>query len=232
MGRLIGSLLLPVVALGVCACAGTETGNPGRQAQLAISARSSDETKVTLNDVESELRVDSALISLANISLVSCSGDEIARLPATVVDLKEPDSTPFAFETTSATACELVFDVMPPADDSGPLGNYSLVIGGARADGTPFQVNSRFETHITLSSGEPFEVGSLILAFDVAVWLDPVEVHGAVLHEDVAQIDDQANPEILAAIELRTAISAELFVDADADGHLDADESVPVASAQ
>jgi hypothetical protein len=85
---------------------------------------------------------------------------------------------------------------------------------------------------VTLSASEAFAIKELILAFDLAVWLDPAELHEAALHEEVAQIDDVANPDILAAVEARIALGAQLFVDADGDGQLDADESEPVAQAE
>ena len=218
-----------VVALG---CSGTETGNPGSQIELAISARTTDATRVSVGDQASALRVDSALISFHDIVVLSCSGEVTAELTNTVVDLTESGAMQFSLDASSGEACGIRFDVAPAAGDAGLLGDYSVVLGGVRSDGAPFEVDSLLETTITLSSTAGFDAERLILAFDLAVWLDPDEVHGAVLHEDVAQISDQANPELLAAIDARLELSAELFVDEDGDGQLDAGESDPVAQAE
>jgi hypothetical protein len=211
--------------LATLGCSGTETGNPGSQVSLAISVRSSDEVKVSQSDAESALHVETALISLDNVQMIPCSGDASAHLGATIVDLTDDSPTDLTLEGTASEACGIKFDVAPPATDGSVLGEYSLLLGGTRSDGTPFEVRSQLEHTVTLSADASFDPGHLILAFDLAVWLDPDEVHGAVLHEEIAQIDEQANPELLMSIEGRFDLGAELFVDADADGQLDSGET-------
>ena len=135
-------------------------------------------------------------------------------------------------EGAAGEACGIEFHVVPPATDTSVLGTSSFLLAGTRSDGTPFEVRSQLDHTVTLSGDTPFDPSHLILAFDLAVWLDVDEVHGAVLHQEIAQIDDQANPEILASIETRFDLAAELFVDADGDGELDASEELPVAHSQ
>lgn len=225
------SLFACLTALGVLGCSGTETGNPGGQITLAISARTTDATRVSSSDGASELQVESARVSFRSIVLLSCSGEATAHWSDMAVELTDADAMQFRVNATSAEACGLRLEVAPPEEDAA-LGEYSVLVGGARSDGTPFEISSKLETTVTLSSDTSFEAEQLILAFDLSVWLDPDEVHGAVLHEDVAQISDQANPELLAAIDARFGLSAELFVDGDGDGHLDSDESEAVARAE
>jgi len=232
MRSIVFALLLGATLSG---CSGTETGNPGVQVKLAMLARTTDEASVNLANTGSELEVERGLIAFDGIQLLSCTGDAGPELRGeVVVDITEPGGMEFTLDGTASSTCGVELRIAPPSVDPGDIGEYSVLLSGTRSDGTPFEIRSRVESRITLTSatGEAFDPASLILAFDLAVWLDPEEVHGAVIHENVAQIDDLANPELLAAIEARLEVGAELFVDSNYDGQLDADESDPVASSR
>ena len=128
--------------------------------------------------------------------------------------------------------CKLgVFIEPSPADGPPKLEGLTVLVRGTRSDDVAFEVRSTLPQIVKIHAVEPLGA-YLALGFDLATWFDGVDVDGASVTDGVALIDDETNPSALAAFDANTPSAVALYVDADRDGVLDADELEPVATDQ
>lgn len=214
-------LTLLAAAAALAACTGTDVGNPAVDVHFAaynLTAPEGTVAEATMQVERLRLRPFSA----------GCDGDDEIEIEG-----------PFAVDLTSPTAIDALTDLeltaeaycrfelrWHPDDDT----DLAIVVTG-EADGTPFEVRSRRNDELRLDAtdADGFTVGdatsALFVAFDMAAWLDGVDVAGAELDGDgVAVIDDDANGDLLDVFEDNVTDAADLFDDDDGDGALDDDE--------
>ncbi len=211
---------LLAAAAALAACTGTDVGNPAVDVHFA-----------GYNLTGPEAAVDQAIMQVERIRLRpadDCDGDAAIEIDG-----------PFAVDLTTTTAIADLTDVELEAqaycrlelrwhqDDDTDL---AIEVAG-EADGTPFAVRSRRNDELRLEATEAdgFTIGeatsALFVAFDLAAWLDGVDIASAVLDGDgVAVIDDDTNSDLLDVFEDNVADAADLFADDDGDGALDDDE--------
>ncbi len=252
---LIGSLAVIVFLLlsgGVGGCSstgGTETGNT--QASLRIIGYQSSQL-VTLG--LSSLTVGSLEVTTARVVLdrihfrpfAACNdeGDsegaqEIQFDGPFVVDLLNPAVLSGLEDVSLAPGryCRIEM-VFKQTDSSDPILNRSILVIGARADGTPFQMSTEVDEEFELkneTTGFLIEAVSdlavFFIGFDLDRWFlginlfDPsVEVSSDPGGEPLILINDDVNEEIQEQIEDNIKISAGLFEDQDGDEDLDLNE--------
>jgi hypothetical protein len=123
-----------------------------------------------------------------------------------------------------------------PAGAPADLENHSIVVLGARSDGTPFHLAADVRREVDVRSrDEPFSVRSdanaLLLTFDVSVWFAGVDLDAAEVAGGEIAIDDSENGELLDAFEENVERAIALYRDANRNGDLDPDEddAVPLA---
>jgi hypothetical protein len=119
---------------------------------------------------------------------------------------------------------------------AGELGAASILVTGTRLDGAPFVISSVATLPISLSAAnvlEPLAYESVLLGFDVAVWLSGTDLEAIPLDaEGVARLDGAAEPGATTTFESRIPAGTGLYPDLDADRVLDADELLqPLARA-
>jgi hypothetical protein len=110
------------------------------------------------------------------------------------------------------------------------LDDNSIVLSGKRADDATFVVRSRRNYDLDLRArGDGFDLtgarGAMILAFDLATWLDGVELESAEANSNgVIEIDQDHDRTRLDAFEGNVKQAMELFRDRDRDSKLDDDD--------
>ena len=212
--------LLAAAAALAAACTGTDVGNPAVDVQFAAYNLTVADTTVA----EATMQVERIRLRPAS----DCDGDaEIEIEGPFAVDLTQPtaiaDLTDLELEAQGYCRLELRWH---PDDDT----DLAIELSG-EADGTPFAVRSRRNDELRLESSDPdgFTIdeatSALFVAFDVAAWLDGVDIASADLDGDgVAVIDDDSNDALLDVFEGNVTDAADLFDDDDGDGALDEDE--------
>lgn len=211
---------LLAAAAALAACTGTDVGNPAVDVHFAA-----------YNLTAPAATVDQATMQVERIRLrpaADCDGGaEIELEGPFAVDLTSPtsiaDLTDVEIEAQAYCRLELRWH---PDDDTG----VAIEVAG-EADGTPFAVRSRRNDELRLEAtdADGFTIddatSALFVAFDMAAWLDGVDVASAELDGDgVAVIDDDANGDLLDVFEDNVTDAADLFDDDDGDGALDDDE--------
>lgn len=229
--RLLVACLL-VFASG--ACAPTETGNPSIRATLRLVGRSSDPSVVAPGSSRGGIGVLELWISLDRATLRSCNGEEHSvdgRLAADLVTGEHELSVP------TGTFCNLDLDLAPSADQVDPevLAGRSAVTSGERSDGVPFVLATETPLQIALAADSSFVIEQdelLFLSFDLAVWLNGVDLDSAAPGADgTITIDEASNPTLLDHFVAQAPAAASLEYDADHDHVLDPEEIAdPAAS--
>lgn len=234
--KLICSLLV------LSACVGTEVGNPeDAQVDLVLTGyqRPADRAALTL---DSGVRLDSAWLIVESLELreaATCEDVGRSRLESPVaLDLiATPQRIRLRGSQTRYCRLELrigrVNDL--PAGAPAELEDSSIVVRGARADGTPFVLRSRLQEALRVRGDfalDGDEVG-LILAFALDQWLDPATLNAATPVGGQLLIDEDNNDAALSAFEAAVGRSADLFRDLNRDGGLQQEDlSRRVATSQ
>lgn len=220
------------------ACFGTETGNPPLTAELTVDAHSSDPARVAIDVDASEAVVEEAWVVVGDVAFV---GDDGCDAPAEVMpqlvglgarDHAGPEPARTSFETTARDFCSVAVELelaeTLPAGAPPELDGASVVLRGRRGDGTPFTLVSAAPTTIDVRSlGDRFRIDEtrdgLFLGFDVAAWLDGVDLStGTPAMDGRVHVNATEHPELLAAFEANLSRGVELYRDDDLDGVPDA----------
>ena len=230
IGRCVRSGL---VALAVSACGGSEDGMPidSTILTIALSATSTDASAVAVRSDEAALDVEEVGLSLRELEIVPCDPDAgSVAVQDYPVELTVEPSAQANFESSVSEYCDMLVEIEEsPVDGPQELVGLAVLVRGVRSDDVPFEVRSTLSHSVALRAPESFGA-YLVLGFDLATWFDGVDVDGASVTDGVALIDDQTNPSALAAFDANTPSAVALYVDADRDGVLDADELEPIAT--
>ena len=222
-------------ALG-CA-GGTETGNPSFDGQLAYDAYSSDVTAVALSAVDDEpvagaTVIDSVWLVLGDISFdTACAPAGDAPVHATGIGEGDHAAqgrvvTALAIAAGEYCSVRVPLERAPAEPMAGPaeLGEHSILIQGATPDGTPFRVRSALQGGLELSGDGPFELsasaGTVLIGFDLAVWMQAIDWSEAEQNGGVIEIDELSNAALLQRFEAALASGTGLYR-SDATGPID-----------
>jgi hypothetical protein len=232
IGRCVRSGL---VALAVSACGGSEDGIPidSTILTIALTATSTDESAVAVRSDEAALDIEEVGLSLSQLEIVPCDSEaaplSVQNYP---VELTVEPPAQANFESSVSEYCNLGATIEQSPDDGPPeLAGLAVLVRGTRSDDVPFEVRSTLPQIVKIRAAEPLGA-YLALGFDLATWFDGVDVEGASVTDGVALIDDETNPSALAAFDANTPSAVALYVDADRDGVLDADELEPIEMAE
>lgn len=221
-----------LLALGALGCAGTETGNPSIDGQLALGAHSSDPALVAVRDPAGGIVVDAAWLSLGPVELLR--GPDCAKpqrhesVALGAADHSGPKAAILNLEIQPGVYCGLTLsftaDPSPPSDAAS---GAPIHIAGRLPDSTAFTITLERDRVITVPARDggfllEADDAALLVGFDVAQWLGALSFLSAALETDGSiRIDDSRNPELLAAFEGALATGIEVYRDRDADGALD-----------
>jgi hypothetical protein len=228
-------ILALYAALASNACGGSETAMPidSSITKIALTAVSTDESAVAVRSDSAALSVEEAGLSLRELEIMPCSSDAASIGTRDYpVDLAFDPPALASFESGVSDYCGMRLAIAPsPADDPPELASLGLYVRGTRSDGLAFEIRSTLSLDVELlaSSGAAFGQ-HLAVGFDLAAWFAGVDVDGASPTDGVVLIDASSNTDVLSAFEANSASAVALYVDADRDGVLDADELEPIAT--
>lgn len=237
---------IAVLTLVLAACAGgSETGNPvAPPTRLSLGLYSSAAEVAGFSSGTAGTVIDEAWVSFGE--LVFLEGDDCAMggdFDTTVPTLLVADlATPIEISVAAAEGnyCYMIVPLQRNTQGALPEGapeelrDHSVVLRGRRQDGTPFILMhpERDELELVPLDGElPLHSGNRLLAwFDVAVWMDGVDLDGAVVEQDengddIIRIDDVNNVAQWGQFEnVNLECSMQMFLDANDDARLDDDD--------
>jgi hypothetical protein len=233
--------------LWLAACSnqtGTDTGNPTavsvRFAGLQAPGVTLTEARIVLKAID----LDPVSVCQAEAELGDFeTPDESSDLPGPfVVDLLAgitiPDTETFSIPAGFYCEMDVEFDRLEPEDvpegiaGDDPIVGLALLVRGARGDGTPFLLRLSRDDRFKLEASSPtgFLIKNNVLTpffvrFDLNAWFSGVDLDAAAVTDGTILLDDAANADLKALILENIKRAAQLFLDLDGDGALEADES-------
>jgi hypothetical protein len=216
-----------VIALGVGACTGTETGNPNAGPMSDLRFVVTD-TPVSSDPAPT---VEEAYLGVRSLVALACdSGSTVLGGPTTVDLIPSPSA---AVSVPEASCCGIAVELEPQSiGPEGATESASILIRGTVRDGVPFVLSSSTSHTLTLSPTEPPLLidsdSSWLLSVDVGVWFSGLGLSDLQSGADGIRIDSESYPEVLTAAEERLGMAVALRRDLDGDGQVDP-EDVPVA---
>jgi len=226
------SLLLPH-AVG---CAGTETGNPSITGALSYTGFSSEPELVGVGRSGSLARVDAAWFDLGPVRAFaadSCSSTRRAGLSVPALgpgDHAAGNHNVVEYRSSDTAFCgiEVPFVRVPSSASGVPaeVAGHALHLRGTLANGVPFSIISDATQAVFLSAPQgSFELREdatdLLLAFDLAAWLRPLDFTKASVTQGQIRISVEENAELLEQFEASLAAGVLLYRDRDGDGSVD-----------
>ena len=246
----IGFLLLGCGGRG--STGGTETGNATTVSLRVIGYQSSQLAALTVNDMNiTTAKVVLDRIRFRPFSVCQDDGEEIDDIEFNgpfVVDLLNPSAVSGLEEIELPTGqycrIELVLKKLEEGNlpsgvsASDPMVGRSILMEGARADETPFEVTTELDEEFKLENeitGFSIEASTavkvLFIAFDLDQWFSGVDLSGPSIEvstdgsgNPIILINDEKNEETQERIEDNIKFSADLFEDKDDDEDLDSEE--------
>ena len=218
-----------LVLLQGCDAGGSETGNPVA-ARMGLEVRSEDPQLIGVGSGAGGAVLEQAWLAFGELILLGegeCAQlGEIDGAGPTVVaaDLVRGD-TVLEPELDAERYCGLALPLNRrsaelPAGAPAALANHSVVLRGRRADGVRFELLHSEQDALELAADagtfaiEP--ATELWLSFDVAVWMNGVDLDGAQPGADgVIHVGVEQNRALLDRFELNLECSLELFADRD-----------------
>jgi hypothetical protein len=230
MKRLAWTICSPIaITLALTSCEGSDIGNP-RSFELTMYG---GETPAIMID-QAWLAVDGITLSSAG----DCAGQPVFSVPGPLaIDLlaDDPPAALAELPFDAGSHCRLAV-TWGVGGGSAPneLQGVSVVVGGARADGTRFLIRSvRTGDLVFGSEATPFDlpvgITTLFLGFDAQAAMSSVDLNAATVGGDgVIRIESGSNETQLAAFETAFHGAAHLFDDVDHDHTLDPTEHDPL----
>jgi len=227
--RALGRALLALACAGLAGgCAGTETGNPSFEAELAYDAYSSDVSRVALRSSGAGVEpgvtlVDAAWLVLGDVSLTRDCSAPAADAPVHATGIGEGDHAAqgrvvTALAVTAGEYCGAHVPLVRAAQaNAAPaeLSGHTILIAGVTPDGQSFRVLSGLQGSIDLKGKMPFEIGpgndTVLVGFDLASWLAAIDWDTALVENGMIAIDDAHNTELLGAFEAAVAAGTGLY---------------------
>ncbi|MCC7542462.1 MAG: hypothetical protein IT379_39960 [Deltaproteobacteria bacterium] len=235
-----------LVLLG-SSCTGTEGGNPAVPAHLALSAYSTDATRVSLGEGGSHAAVTDAWAVVRDLKLERADRCDEGTAEKVVFDgafaaRLTTDPAVREFDADPQPYCRLTMKIddttdVDLRDAPAELSLHSVLVRGTRStDGAPFLLRSRQKLDIELRSrGDAFVVDpdapSLLLGFDLVTWLGMLDLESADLEPDGSLlIDADHNRDLLDVFDDQLVLALRLFHDRDGDRSVsDEEASTPLA---
>ena len=230
-------------AATAAACGGTDVGNPVVDVDFPLYNDSFEDEggNGTLRAVGETTTLTEAWMAVERIRLrdaVNCNGNaEIELVGPFAIDLLDAGPVPqlTGIEMPAIGYCRFelrwaVLDTTPPAGAPLELEGASIVIKGARGDGTPFVLRSDRGDELRLDAvGGEFTIDdatvTLFVGFDGKRLFSTVDLDGAVVDGDgTIRIEPGSNDAQLSVFNDNVDTATELFDDDDADGQLDPEE--------
>jgi hypothetical protein len=224
-------VLVASVAWTGCA-GGSETGNPVESTPIALSLHSSAPDVVAVSRGARGSAIAAAWVAFGQARFLGeaeCArfGDlDVVGDTLLVADLARPGAV-LRLPSARGEHCGLLLPLEMdsselPDDAPDELHAHSVLLVGERADGTPFTLaypeHDELELAVEDGALDP-SAQSLLLSFDVATWLQDVDLEAAALEADGSiRIDADHNRALLDRFEVNLACSLELFADEDGDG--------------
>ena len=251
---------LPVRTLALCAsalfaaagCTGTQTREPSFEGELAYDAYSSDPALAALREGEQGAVVTQAWLVLGDVTFVDnnhCAAPETAHGHADALGAGDHATKAAArtrFWLPFGEYCGLRLPLLRateddtlPAQAPEELRGHSVMLVGELPEqsGTPFVITSGLERTLSLvADHSSFELGPdsarLLLGFDVAAWLDGVDLAAAPPDADGRIVISQdSSPELLQRFEDNLAAGVDVFLDPSGKGVIE-DAGARLAHAQ
>lgn len=228
--------LLSTLLLSIGCTSGTETGNP-LTAELSVSAHTTDPAIATLGTGVG-IVVDAVWASLGDVTFFpagACTdvGASEIVIPPTAGELVSGiGATSFTPERSSYCRVEVPFHPGAPIPEGAPaeLDGNTIVVSGTRADGTAFRIVTGMILRAEIRGPmDQFGVDEtrrqLVVALDVATWLSGIDFTTLVAEADGTILIDAAhNTDALTVFETNALRSADLYHDANGNGHVDSGE--------
>ncbi len=232
--------LIALLALaGAAACEGTETGNPIR-AEVRVHAHSSVPAAVAVAVGAGGAVVTGTWIAAGGLELIGsdCAEASGQTGPLPAGDYASGGAPQLALELLDPVQCAARVRVTPAAavgDAPTALVGHTVLLVGTRRDGTPFQLRTTAAGTLTLAAtASSFtldeDMPALFLGFDVATWLDGVDLDGAVANgSGLVLIEPATDPARVAAFDAALAAGVELYRDRDGNGRVDGPDDTLLA---
>jgi hypothetical protein len=227
---------LATAALLGCA-GGSETGNPALPTPISLGVRSSDVDAIAISQGAQGTLLAQAWVAFGEpvfLDAAQCARFGNINLPnATlkVADLAQPDVR-VSIHLHDGTYCGVALPlqnattVLPDGAPSELL-DHSILLRGKRADATPFSLAYPEHDELELAAVSASihvtaDSAPLLLSFDVATWMDGVDLDSGEIDSDgVIRIDAASNPLLLNRFEQNLACSLELYADQNGDAQVD-----------
>jgi hypothetical protein len=223
------------------ACAGgSETGNPVLPTEIALSVRSSDPGLIAVSEGAQGSVLSEAWIAFGDVAFLNeeqCAmfGEIEGSATTLVIANLARAGVVISIDAEPDGHCGMVVplparnDVLPSGAPDELRGN-SIVLRGERADGTPFLLTHPEHDDLELEATDGVIDAldrTLLLSFDVAVWMRDVDLDGATVGDDgVIHINGAENTERLDRFEVNLECSLELYADGNGDGSVDASDEL------
>ncbi len=223
--RVAGGCLLILAA----SCAGTETGNPNLDAAAQVRVGANLPLPNSNNSSVVPFLAEQAYLGIQSVTALGCQEGSTRVLDSSGVELFPTSSR--ILELGAVEACGYRVDLAPM--DVGPDGakeSASVLILGQSANGQPVTINSAAPQSLTLSVLAPplvlDEESSYLLFFDLAFWIEDVNLAGLGEGPDGIRIDETSHPELLAPLIAALGTGLTLRQDLDGDGQVDPEDAV------
>lgn len=215
--------------LALCACVGTEVGNPQDDVAVSVAVTGYQRPQLAQLTLSTGVQIDSAWLIVEELELreaATCEDIGRTRLASPVaVDLLAAPA-PLMLAAAQARYCRMEVKIgrvdALPAGAPADLADHAIVARGRRADGVPFVLRSRLQEALRVRGDFSLDgpEAGLVLAFSLDQWLSPAVLDAATPVGGQLLIDEDNNEAALAAFEAAVARSADLFRDANRDGLL------------
>jgi hypothetical protein len=189
--------------------------------------------------------VEGAWLRFDRIATSSCPATSIAATGSSlisgafVVDLLDANAQFPDLTLATDPLCGIELTLASGATNAagpppGPLGAASILVTGTRQDGAPFAISTSTTLRFTLLAPapiDPAEYESVLLGFDVAVWLTGTDLAAVPLDaQGVARLDGALQPGSTTTFETQVPAGTRLYPDLNGNGALDANElTQPIA---
>ncbi|MGM0557953.1 MAG: hypothetical protein ACQEVA_16325 [Myxococcota bacterium] len=237
MKRLLYSLLFIGVALS--GCVGTDVGNPQEPSEVELDVKGYDDSNPNALTLPSGLRIDSAWLSMNQFEFrrgENCgSSTGVVEQPILVdVISNETVTERPMFTTPAGDYCRFDAGFVPwsgdvPEGAPADMAGYSVLIEGARSDGTEFVVRSDMDMPLQLASqNSAFALRegpeSLLIGFALNEWFNETTLDNIEANGEQIVIDSNSNASIYGQFNAALRRSSGLFRDENADNALDMSE--------
>jgi hypothetical protein len=235
-------LLAAGVVLG--GCSGIDVGNGRTKLALSAYEDTSLAQPQTIAPLADGTVIAELFMGIEHVRLregIDCEGEDTGtpdRPDSLVADLANEiilggEPKQIFLDKPQGDYCGVRFDIHKVQPEDNPeapatMADVSIRITGTIADGRTFVVASDLGERIEVNApiGSPFQLPEggdrLFVAFQIGAWMTALNLPS--LMGDPILVDDDNNPDNLAAFGNAVEDSADLFRDQDGDDHLDGNE--------